>query len=79
VRRRFQRKLHIALPDERARRQLFKISSEKIGIELSKQDYIKLGMQTRGLSGSDISNALQDALMVPIKKVQAAKHYRKVS
>jgi vacuolar protein-sorting-associated protein 4 len=50
-----------------------------MGLQLRKVDYIEFGMKTKGLSGSDISNALQDALMVPIKKVQAAKYYRKVS
>jgi vacuolar protein-sorting-associated protein 4 len=50
-----------------------------MGLQISKTDYIELGMKTKGLSGSDISNALQDALMVPIKKVQAANYYRKVN
>jgi SpoVK/Ycf46/Vps4 family AAA+-type ATPase len=79
IRRRFQRKIHIPLPDERARRQLFKFSTEKMGLHLSKADYIEFGMKTKGFSGSDISNALQDALMVPLKKVHAANYYRKVN
>jgi vacuolar protein-sorting-associated protein 4 len=79
VRRRFQRKIHIPLPDEKARRQLFKISAEKMGVPLAKGDYIELASMTDGFSGSDISNALQDALDVPIKTVQNASFYRKVS
>jgi vacuolar protein-sorting-associated protein 4 len=79
VRRRFQRKIHIPLPNEKARRQLIKITADKIGVKLAKTDYVELGTTTEGCSGSDISNALQDALMIPIKKVQTATHYRKVS
>lgn len=79
VRRRFQRKIHISLPDEKARRQLFKISAEKMEVPLGKTDYIELASMTDGFSGSDISNALQDALDVPIKTVQNAGFYRKVS
>lgn len=79
VRRRFQRKIHIPLPDEKARQQLFKISAEKMQVPLGKTDYIKLASMTDGFSGSDISNALQDALDVPIKTVQNAGFYRKVS
>jgi vacuolar protein-sorting-associated protein 4 len=47
-------------------------------ITLSKADYIELASMTDGCSGSDISNALQDALDVPIKMVQSANYYRKV-
>ena len=78
VRRRFQRKIHIPLPGEKARRQLFKISAQKMEITLSKADCIELASMTDGCSGSDISNALQDALDVPIKMVQSANYYRKV-
>ncbi|RYP68614.1 hypothetical protein DL771_006586 [Monosporascus sp. 5C6A] len=78
VQRRFQRKIHIPLPDEKARRQLFKISAEKMEVPLGKADYIELASMTDGFSGSDISNALQDALDVPVKTVQNASFYRKV-
>ena len=32
-----------------------------------------------GYSGSDISIAVQDALMQPVRKIQGATHYKKVS
>jgi vacuolar protein-sorting-associated protein 4 len=79
MRRRFQRKIHIPLPDEKARQQLFKTSAEKMDLPLREMDYIRLAGMTDGYSGSDISNALQDALDIPIKTVQNAHFYRKVS
>src|SRR5436190_20692627 len=70
VRRRFQRKIHIPLPDEKARRQLFKISAEEMEVPLAKADYIELPSMTDGCSRRDISNVMQDALDMPIKKVR---------
>lgn len=78
IRRRFQRLIHIPLPDEGARRQLFKISAQKENIELSKSDYVELGKKTAGWSGSDIANAMQDAYMGPVKRAKMAKHFKKV-
>ena len=78
VRRRFQRKVYIPLPNEKARRQLFNISATKWDVKLSKGDYVELESLTDGFSGSDISNALQDALNVPIKKIQTSRYYKKV-
>jgi vacuolar protein-sorting-associated protein 4 len=78
IRRRFQRKLYIPLPDEEARAEMFKIHVGESMAELTEEDYAKLGKQTDGLSGSDISIAVQDALMQPVKKVSSSKHWRKV-
>ncbi|KAK4119819.1 hypothetical protein N657DRAFT_684132 [Parathielavia appendiculata] len=33
---------------------------------------------SREHSGSDIANAIQDGLMVPVKKVQMGTHFRKI-
>jgi vacuolar protein-sorting-associated protein 4 len=78
IRRRFQRRIHIPLPDEAARRQLFKIFAQKEDINLTKSDYVELGRRSVGWSGSDIANAMQDAYMAPVKKATMAKHFQKV-
>jgi vacuolar protein-sorting-associated protein 4 len=78
IRRRFQRKIHIPLPDEKARTRLFEIGTEDMGTNVTKADLEELGRRSVGLSGSDISIVTQDALMQPVKKVQSAKHWRKV-
>ncbi|KAE8448718.1 hypothetical protein EG329_008933 [Mollisiaceae sp. DMI_Dod_QoI] len=78
IRRRLQRKIYIALPDEPARTEMFKIHVGETPCGLTPEHYAALGKQTEGLSGSDIGNAVQDALMQPVKKVSSSKYWKKV-
>jgi len=41
-------------------------------------DFKRLATLSEGYSGSDISIAVQDALMQPVRKIQTATHYKKV-
>ncbi|KAJ8063580.1 hypothetical protein OCU04_007449 [Sclerotinia nivalis] len=79
IRRRFQRRVHISLPDLPARTKMFEISVGTTPCELVASDYRKLGELSEGYSGSDISIAVQDALMQPVRKIQTATHYKKVN
>ncbi|TKA73164.1 hypothetical protein B0A49_07345, partial [Cryomyces minteri] len=45
---------------------------------LKPADFRTLGELSEGYSGSDISIAVQDALMQPVRKIQTATHYKKV-
>ncbi|KAK6357155.1 Vacuolar protein sorting-associated protein 4 [Orbilia javanica] len=76
IRRRFQRRIHIALPDAASRQRMFQISVGTTPCELGPQDYRHLGKISEGYSGSDISIAVNDALMQPIRKIQMATHYK---
>lgn len=78
IRRRFQRRVHISLPDQAARTKMFMLSVGSTTCHLTQSDYRKLGELSEGYSGSDISIAVQDALMQPIRKIQMATHYKKV-
>ncbi|PQE13371.1 vacuolar sorting-associated 4 protein [Rutstroemia sp. NJR-2017a BVV2] len=78
IRRRFQRRVHISLPDLPARTKMFELSVGATPCELVAADYRKLGELSEGYSGSDISIAVQDALMQPVRKIQTATHYKKV-
>lgn len=79
IRRRFQRRVHISLPDRPARMRMFELAVGDTKCELTQQDYKQLADITDGYSGSDISIAVQDALMEPVRKIQTATHYKKVS
>lgn len=79
IRRRFQKRVHISLPDVAARADMFKISVGETPTELSSDDYRKLALKSEGFSGSDISIVVQDALMQPIRKIQQATHFKRVS
>ncbi|PYH98292.1 vacuolar protein sorting-associated protein 4 [Aspergillus ellipticus CBS 707.79] len=78
IRRRFQRRVHISLPDINARMKMFMLAVGSTPCELTQADYRTLAEMSDGYSGSDISIAVQDALMQPIRKIQTATHYKKV-
>ncbi|KAF2481544.1 P-loop containing nucleoside triphosphate hydrolase protein [Neohortaea acidophila] len=79
IRRRFQRRVHISLPDMPARMKMFELSVGSTPCELKAEDYRTLAKLSEGYSGSDISIAVQDALMQPVRKIQTATHYKKVT
>ena len=78
IRRRFQRRVHISLPDQPARMRMFEIAVGTTPCELKADDYKTLGKLSEGYSGSDIAIAVQDALMQPVRKIQTATHYKKL-
>jgi len=78
IRRRFQRRVHISLPDLAARMKMFELAVGTTPCELKQSDYRRLAQMSEGYSGSDISIAVQDALMQPVRKIQTATHYKKV-
>jgi len=78
IRRRFQRRVHISLPDINARMKMFALAVGSTPCEMTQADYRTLAEMSEGYSGSDISIAVQDALMQPIRKIQTATHYKKV-
>lgn len=78
IRRRFQRRVHISLPDQAARTKMFMLSVGNTTCSLTQSDFRTLGELSEGYSGSDISIAVQDALMQPIRKIQMATHYKQV-
>lgn len=78
IRRRFQRRVHISLPDTPARMKMFELAVGNTPCELNQADYKKLAELSEGYSGSDISIAVQDALMQPVRLIQTATHYKPV-
>lgn len=79
IRRRFQRRVHISLPDMAGRMKMFELAVGSTPCDLKPNDFKVLGQLSEGYSGSDISIAVQDALMQPVRKIQTATHYKSVS
>ncbi|KAL6720986.1 Vacuolar protein sorting-associated protein 4 [Lecanora helva] len=79
IRRRFQRRVHISLPDLPGRMKMFEMSVGTTPCDLKPADFRTLGQLSEGYSGSDISIAVQDALMQPVRKIQTATHYKQVT
>ncbi|KAF2664631.1 AAA-domain-containing protein [Microthyrium microscopicum] len=78
MRRRFQKRIHIPLPEHEARKQLFRINIGDLAPDIHERDIDELARRTQGFSGSDIAIIIQDALMIPVKKVHMAKYFKKV-
>lgn len=77
IRRRFQRRIHIGLPEISARQRMFQLAVGNTP-GCSNLNFRKMAQMSEGYSGSDISIAVQDALMYPVRKIQTATHWKKV-
>lgn len=78
IRRRFERRIYIPLPETNARVTMFKLHIGDTNNTLNENDFKQLGSVTEGYSGADIGVCVRDALMEPVRKVQRATHFKKV-
>eukprot|EP01118_Nematostelium_gracile_P000330 TRINITY_DN1033_c0_g1_i1.p1 TRINITY_DN1033_c0_g1~~TRINITY_DN1033_c0_g1_i1.p1 ORF type:complete len:433 (-),score=120.43 TRINITY_DN1033_c0_g1_i1:79-1377(-) len=79
IRRRFEKRIYIPLPEAQARANMFKIHLGNTPHKLTPQHFKQLGDMTEGYSGSDISIIVRDAMMQPVRQVQTATHFKRVS
>ncbi|XP_041790885.1 vacuolar protein sorting-associated protein 4B-like [Chelmon rostratus] len=78
IRRRFEKRIYIPLPEEHARSFMFRLHLGSTPNDLTEEDFVTLGKRTEAYSGADISIIVRDALMQPVRKVQSATHFKKV-
>lgn len=78
VRRRFDKRIYIPLPEAQARGNMFKIHLGDTPHDLTQRQFDDLGQRTEGFSGSDIAVVVKDVLMQPVRKTQEATHFKKV-
>ena len=78
IRRRFEKRVYIPLPEQNARRLLFRLSIGPTPNSLTERDIAELAAETEGYSGADISVMVKDALYQPVRVAQAASHFKKV-
>ena len=79
IRRRFEKRIYIPLPEEHGRMKIIKMNIGDTPNSLTENDYKTLAKKTEGFSGADIAVLVRDALMQPVRKVQSATHFKKVS
>lgn len=78
VRRRFEKRIYISLPEQNARKGLFKINIGDTPNNLTDEDYDNLARETECYSGSDIATVVKSALMEPIRVCNRANYFREV-
>ena len=79
IRRRFQKRIYISLPDATARAGIFKNKGMKTKNSLSDNDWTILGNESEGYSGSDCAIVVNEALMMPVRKCQTAKRFKQTA
>ncbi|KAJ1409151.1 P-loop containing nucleoside triphosphate hydrolase protein [Ochromonadaceae sp. CCMP2298] len=75
MRRRFEKRVYIALPEASARSIMFKLNLGDTPNSLQERDYNLLGENSEGYSGSDVAVVVREALMEPLRKCQTAKQF----
>jgi vacuolar protein-sorting-associated protein 4 len=75
IRRRFEKRVYISLPEAPARTYMFKMHTGDTPHSLTEADFEKLGQLSEGASGSDIQVIVKEALMEPLRRCQQAKQF----
>jgi vacuolar protein-sorting-associated protein 4 len=75
MRRRFEKRIYIPLPDEEARLEMFRLNIGKTPTNLNEADLKQLAKASKGFSGADISIVVRSALMEPLKTAQNAEYF----
>ena len=68
IRRRFERRIYIALPDRAARASMLKNLIGQTPNSISDRDLDAIAKATDGYSGSDIATFVKNALFEPVRK-----------
>jgi vacuolar protein-sorting-associated protein 4 len=79
IRRRFEKRIYIPLPEEHGRLNIIKMNIANTPNSLTEKNLKELAKRTERFSGADIAVLVRDALMQPVRKVQKATHFKKVS
>ncbi|XP_047980280.1 protein SUPPRESSOR OF K(+) TRANSPORT GROWTH DEFECT 1-like [Salvia hispanica] len=77
IRRRFDKRIYIPLPDVKARQHMFKVHLGDTPNNLNDRDFESLARKTEGFSGSDIAVCVKDVLFEPVRKTQDAMFFVK--
>ncbi|GBG33208.1 26S proteasome regulatory subunit 8-like [Hondaea fermentalgiana] len=76
MRRRFEKRVYISLPEKAARKRLFELCIGETEHTMTRQDLDSLAEMTEGYSGADVSIAVREALMRPLRICQEAKQFK---
>lgn len=78
MRRRFEKRVYIPLPEPAARAAMFKIHVKDTPNTLTDADYMQLAKMTEGFQGGDVSICVREALYAPLRLCQDCTHFKQV-
>lgn len=78
MRRRFEKRVYIPLPEPSARASMFKIHVADTPHDLKEADFMHLARITDRFQGGDISNCVREALYTPVRLCQDATHFKRI-
>jgi len=76
VRRRFERRIYIALPETMTREMLLRKLLASTPNKMEEDDYQIIAERTEGYSGSDISTLVRDACYEPLRRCREAEYFK---
>merc|ERR1712107_566243 len=79
IRRRFEKRIYIPLPEAEARTTMLKLSMGSTPNDLSNADLVAIATRADGFSGADISILVRDAIFEPVRRCRRAKTFKRVS
>lgn len=79
IRRRFERRIYISLPEYEARLGMLKNGMKENAHTLSEADFDFFAKKTEMYSGSDISILVRDAVYEPVRRLQTATKFKEVN
>eukprot|EP00928_Gymnodinium_smaydae_P061327 TRINITY_DN45429_c0_g1_i1.p1 TRINITY_DN45429_c0_g1~~TRINITY_DN45429_c0_g1_i1.p1 ORF type:complete len:491 (-),score=102.89 TRINITY_DN45429_c0_g1_i1:83-1444(-) len=79
IRRRFEKRIYIPLPDAEARATMLKIHLGDTPSQLTDADLRHIAERAEGFSGADLSILVRDAIFEPVRRLQRAKTFRRVT
>ena len=77
IRRRFDKRIYIPLPDLKAGQHMFKVHLGDTPHNLTERDFEHLAYRTDGFSGSDISVCVNNVLFEPVLIIKDASYFVK--
>ena len=76
MRRRFEKRIYIGLPHEKARSYMFKLHLGDTQNSLTDADFDEMGKKSERYSGSDVATCVREAIMEPLRKCRMAKFFK---
>ena len=76
IRRRFERRIYISLPEYEARLGMLKNGMKNNPNTLKEEDFDFFAKKTEMFSGSDIAILIRDAVYEPVRRLQTATHFK---